>query len=237
VIGVAAFFYWFNFARFFQLHVFVSENEVERRSINMANVLLSYEEFLPNDHHFRGIFNKTSLDELATYLEKPDTTTYANAIIDSIQNARETNIGYPNSYIIFSVVDLETCDGNNCNGWVGAFKGPISLQAAYVTRFLDCLANNIDTEDPIGSIFRGLATSITVGRLFPPLTVAATLWQPWDIKKCWDNTIGELGQELGYIFFGYTSVPTISKGYPVIILYPNGEEHIGRLSVGVFQWA
>ena len=327
VIGVVAFFYWLVYSRFFDLHILVSENEVERRTINMANVLLSYDgltytpaqtfscegtakscsSFDKNDCSsqpgcswcgceylvegirsqcypdmakedctgcwmsgpqksiqncyswvgcegtttpceqrdkdscgtpettgcvgvirssggfvgiHRGIFDKTKLDQLATYLEHPDTSTYSSTLINAVKNARELDIGYPNSYVTFAVVDLETCS-DTCNGWVGAFKGPFSIDATYAGRFIDCLINNVDLS--VGSIFRGAATH---GLL--------TLWQPWDLAKCWQNTLSQFTEK---IFFGYTSNPSISSGFPVLIKYPNGDLHVGRLYVGVWQWA
>jgi hypothetical protein len=214
VIGISAFFYWFIFARFLELHVLVSENEVERRTINMANVLLSYEGLVPTSRtSARGVFDIAKLQQMATYLDKSKTDKYAETVLDCVKNAKELDIGYPNSYVIFYVVDLETCTGDNCNGWVGAFKGPFSVNAMYITRFIDCLANNIFS-----------------GGISP-----FSLWKPWDLLKCWQNTISQFpGEE---IFFGYTSIPSISSGYPVLIQYSEDEMHIGRLYVGVWQWA
>jgi hypothetical protein len=222
VIGVVALLYWFIFARFFELHVSVEENEVQRRTINMANVLLSYEKLTSSSStskNLRGIFNKTKLDAMAIFLSKAETEDYANAVKEAARNAKELNIGYPNTYTIFSVVDLESCEEEKCDGWVGAFKGPFNVDATYASRFIDCLSNNVDLS--VGSVFRG----IVLGTIF-------SLWQPWDLAKCGKEGMSGLKE----IFFSYSSVPTISSGLPVLIRYPDDTTHIGRLYVGVWQW-
>jgi hypothetical protein len=222
VIGIMAFLLWATSARFLQLHIVVEENEVERRTINMANVLLSYENLVyssASEKNFRGVFDSEKLNKFATFLSKAETKDYVDAIINEARNAKELNIGYPNTYTIFSVVDLESCSNEKCDGWVGVFKGPFSIDATYAIRFIDCLANHFDVG--VGSIFRGIA----LGPIF-------TLWQPWDLAKCGKDAMSGLKE----IFFGYSSSPAISSGFPVLIQYPNAI-HIGRLYVGVWQWA
>jgi len=221
VIGIMAFFYWMAIARFFQLHVIVEENEVERRTINMANVLLSYENLTSSSSgkSMRGVFDSEKLNKFATFLSKADTENYVDAVTNEAKNAKELNIGYPNTYTVFSVVDLESCSNEKCDGWVGVFKGPFDIDATYAKKFIDCLATHFDVN--IGSVFRGL--------VFGP---AFTLWQPWDLAKCGKDSMTGLKE----IFFGYSSLPAISTGFPVLIKYPNGL-HIGRLYVGVWQWA
>jgi hypothetical protein len=221
VIGVMAFFYWMAIARFFQLHVIVEENEVERRTINMANVLLSHENLISSSSgkNMRGVFDSEKLNKFATFLSKADTKNYVDAVTNEAKNAKELNIGYPNTYTVFSVVDLESCSEEKCDGWVGVFKGPFDIDATYAKKFIDCLATHLDVN--IGSVFRGL--------VFGP---AFTLWQPWDLAECGKDSMTGLKE----IFFGYSSLPAISTGFPVLIQYPNGL-HIGRLYVGVWQWA
>lgn len=226
VIGVASYILYQTWINFLQLHVIVSENEVERRTINIANVLLSYEDLVYIDDTInRGIFDAEKLDSLTKYLKNPNTPEYTNTLIEAVINSEEWRIGYPNSYIIFVVIDLESCV-RGCSGWVGAFKGPFTIKAAYTSRFINCLAdpNNIDLS--VNTIFRTLTTG--------PIT---TLWQPWDLRKCWENTLYsfERGEKIENVFL-YTSIPSISSGFPVLIRYPNGDLHIGRIFVGVWQW-
>jgi hypothetical protein len=284
VIGACAVFYWVIMQRFYQMHVIVKENEVERKTINIANVLLSSEELISTpsvsycagtptpcnlldsaicpkqlgcswdgskcvgtpvpcekryeencnygcselsfgrENYFRGVFEKVKLDRAAIYLEGPSTEEYTKAVIAAINNAKEWQIGYPNSYVVYTVVDLEKTKNDKFVGWVGAFKGPFSVKATYLTRFFDCLKENADLS--VGTVFR-LSLGIFGG----------TLWQPWDLTKCWQNTIGGLAkEEIEKIFFGYSKGSPIISGFPVIIRY-DGETHLGRLFVGVIQWA
>jgi hypothetical protein len=232
VIGIMAFFYWMAIARFFQLHVIVEENEVERRTINMANVLLSYENLTSSSSgkSMRGVFDSEKLNKFATFLSKADTENYVDAVTNEAKNAKELNIGYPNTYTVFSVVDLESCSEEKCDGWVGVFKGPFDIDATYAKKFIDCLATHFDVN--IGSVFRGAATVILIPKVGFVLGPVFSLWQPWDLAKCGKEAMTGLKE----IFFGYSSVPTISSGYPVLIKYPDSL-HIGRLYVGVWQWA
>jgi hypothetical protein len=291
-IGVIAVLYKFGILRFVEVHVIVEENEVERRTINMANVLLSYDGLLPplpkapifictgevkpcmglskeecekrpdcawcpdtgtcrskpgasqkpcnerdesecgagcsgrwevstGELYIRGIFDITKLKKNAIYLEGPDTKDFANALIQAVTNAKELSIGYPNTYTIFAVVDLDKCSPEKCDGWVGAIKGPFSIDATYAKNFIDCLANHVDTS--VGSVFKATI----------PYFGIFTLWQPWDLMKCGNIAMSGLKG----IFFGYSTIPTISTGYPVLIRYSDNSLHIGRLYVGVWQWA
>jgi hypothetical protein len=291
-IGVIAVLYKFGILRFVEFHIIVEENEVERRTINMANVLLSYDGLLPplpktkyfvcsgsatecnliktqeeckkqvgcawcpirgcigttkpcserdesdcgtpdttgcsgtweissGEYYIRGIFDASKLNKMAIYLSQPDTKDFASALIQAVTSAKELSIGYPNTYTIFVVVDLSKCSPEKCDGWVGAIKGPFSIDATYAKNFIDCLANHVDTN--VGSVFKATI----------PYFGIFTLWQPWDLMKCGNIAMSGLKG----IFFGYSTIPTISTGYPVLIRYSDNSLHIGRLYVGVWQWA
>lgn len=235
VVGAATFLFWFLTSQFIQLHVLVQENLAERQAANLANVILSHEAFTSNEIEFdgyflfngqkiastsyfqtnRGIMDSTKLDEIAHRVEEEDEA--VSASLSAISNPiTDLDIGYPNSLVIFAIVDLEDCEDGFCKGWVGSIQGPITLKGLMIAKFIECLRANVRPD--WGMVFRVLSYGIF------------GLWYPEDLTKCSVSAFGEdysLVHSRGRINF---------RGIPVLIDYGD-TYHVGRLFVGVMRWA
>jgi len=219
IIGITALITFLVISRFLKLHVAVEEGDVERRTMNIANVLLSYEGLAYVDEEgmlHRGIFDKEKLDNVTTFIQTTDSAAYAVTILKEVRLAlsegeKEWSIGYPNSVVFFLVID-----GNKA--WVGSFRGPLDKKAfSYLGKFLECLEKNVDIHAAIFGHFP---------------------WYLEDLWKCWENTLGELVKketEKTGRFLGFSKNPSTDEGFPVLIRYPNGNVHVGRLLVGVWE--
>jgi len=229
------------------LHVFVQESNSEREAVNLGNVLISHEYFtvrknetksssiiparikgkivyLDSESSFysnRGILNRTKLEKISYPVqgEEEIIKSYGLALVNPLLSPQNFDLGYPNSEVLFGIIDLGECRGEFCPGWIGSIKGPVNLEGLSLVRFSKCLADNIDIS--VGSIFRFFAYGIR-----------GALWQPIDFYKC---------IELAYVkpireFIFYTSGGGLnSRGLPILI--KKGDEYsIGRLFVGVMKW-
>lgn len=216
-IAAIVFLYWFLISQFLQIHVFFKEQKIERSTTNIANVILSHKDFIFEE---RGIIDSEKLDVIAYPVYKNED--WHRAYIEALKNPKNLDIGYPNSIVLFGVVDLEKCSKDFCEGWIGSFQGPILLDLP-IKEFALCLIANIDLN--VGTIFRYLAFGVFGG----------TIWQPIDLKKCYDLAFGEKIEPI----FLFSSADPISEGFPVLIRYSkNGDSYFnaGRLFVGVFGW-
>jgi hypothetical protein len=212
-IGILALLFWFLMSKFLEIHSFVNELTVERHAINLANVLISSEEiaYEKDGKIWRGVLDSSKLDDV--FVKKDE------FIADTDENLqpKDIGIGYPNSLNLVEVIDLESCQNSECDGWIVSLSGPVLLKDLSVTRFASCLSENVKLD--IGSIFRWIVGG-----------PAAALWQPYDINKCVQNTVP------GSIKSLFTGTPISSKGLPVLIRYPDEKLHVGKIIVGVGEW-
>ncbi len=127
----------------------------------------------------------------------------------------DLNISYPNSIILVSIVDLESCNEHYCFGWLVRLYSPVNIEYLSLSRFASCLANNLKVD--IGTFFRVVFSGI------------GGLWQPYDVKKCQINEAPKLSL--------YSTKSTIgSSGLSVMLLYPNGTMHVGRMKVVIGEF-
>jgi hypothetical protein len=126
----------------------------------------------------------------------------------------DIGIGYPNSLNVVLVMDMETCNppcfvqggdckNSICDTWSAILKGPILIEGFSTIKFISCIGENIK-----------------LGR-------AIFVWYPQDWEKCVRNS---LPSSLNLIF---TRGAALSYGLPILIRYPNGDLHLGRIFVGV----
>jgi hypothetical protein len=136
--------------------------------------------------------------------------------LNSVQ-PNDIGIGYSNSISVVRIVDLEKCSSpNNCEGWIFFLSGPVSLEGLSLTNFYACLSEHVKLD--IRLVFRG----IIFGWL--------GLWQPLDLKNCAQNTAPSTLSS----FFSKSQIS--SEGLPILIRYPTGELHAGRILVAVGEW-
>lgn len=227
VVGVIAFLYWFFLSRVLEIHVTVNEATIERHAINLANVLISSEKLAYEEDGkiSRGILDSSKLDSVFVRKDK-----FLEEVINQKSfPSTDIGIGYPNTWNLVDVIDLETCQSSGCDGWIISLSGPVSLQGLSTVKFVNCLVDNIKVD--IGSLFRYNLVSTLAGPIAGPVAgIAGALWQPLDIEKCVKNTIPA---SINSIF---TGTPISSRGLPVLIRYPNGDLHIGKIIVGVGEW-
>jgi hypothetical protein len=219
VIGALALIYWFFISRILEIHTTVNEATAERHAINLANVLISSEKLAREDEGkiLRGILDSGKLDNVFVNKKKFLEAASANNLDEYFQ-PKDIGIGYPNSLNLVEVIDLESCQNSACDGWIVSLSGPISLQGLSAVKFANCLAETAKLDT--GSLFRYM--------MFGPV---GALWQSFDIEKCIANTIPANMKSF------FTGTPISSKGLPILIRYPDGDLHIGKIIVGVGEWA
>ncbi len=125
IVGMVILLYFTALGRYFDIHAFVKGNEVERHTINLAQVLLSSENLAYTDANIihRGLLDKDKLDEQ-----------FAEADTDI------KNMWYPNSIISIEVKDLES--GSK---WNLVYSGEITKTSG-ISEHLECI-NGIDIWD------------------------------------------------------------------------------------------
>jgi hypothetical protein len=213
-IGIMGFLYWFFLSRILELHVAIEEFTNERQTINLANLLISSEKIAHEKDGgiMRGVLDAEKLDSV--FIKRTDFVSDVQALFQPI----DIGIGYPNSINIVRVVDLEKCDSSgNCDGWIAVLSSPVTLQGLSITKFNSCLSEHVKLD--LGSVFRWIFGGPLLG-----------LWQPWDLKNCVQNTVPSGIKSV------FTKSEIISSGFPVLIKYPDGELHVGRISVGVGEF-
>jgi len=137
---------------------------------------------------------------------------------------KDIGVGYPNTLNLVKVIDLESCQDNSCDMWMAVLSSPTTIEGLSVAKFANCMSDTASTD--IGSIFRAIPAQIGG----PLVATVAALWQPWDIEKCIKNTVPENVKSF------FTGSLISSEGLPVLIRYPNGDLHVGRIVVGVGEW-
>ena len=215
VTGVLALLYWMFLSRVLEVHVVVSEMNAERHAINLANVLISSEKlaYEKDGKISRGILDSTKLDNV--FINKREFLSDVRVYLEP----KDIGIGYPNTLNLVWVLDLDSCQDSDCDGWMASLSGPVTLEGLKPVKFTECLAENVKL-DQWGSNFR-----FYFGGIF------GALWQPQDIEKCIKNA-NPLGVKS---FFTWSAIS--SSGLPVLIRYPDGDLHIGRIKAGVGEWA
>jgi hypothetical protein len=208
-IGLMGLIYWIFISRILEVHVAIDEYTNERHAINLANLLLSSEKIVYEKEGklMRGILDSEKLDN-----------TFSRESSFSVVNPIDIGIGYPNSITLVRIIDLEACDNSgNCKGWAAVLAGPTSLEGLSIVKFVNCLSEHVKLD--VGSIFRW-----TFGGMI------MTLWQPWDLKNCVQNTIPPSVKSF------FTNSEISSEGFPILIKYPNGELHLGRMAVAIGEF-
>lgn len=223
IIGVLGFLYWFFLSRFVNIRVSIDETLTERHAINLANVLMSSEKlaYEENGKISRGILDSNKLDSV--FIKKDDIAGRTTFLLQP----KDIGIGYPNTLNLVTVVDMEKCQNNDCNGWMVSLSGPATLQGLSIGEFANCLSEHQNKNIDLGSYFRMIAGYELGG---PFMGFLAGSWQPWDIEECVKNKIPPSIKSF------FTDTPISSKGLPVLIRYSDGELHVGKIVVGVAEW-
>lgn len=216
-IAVIAFFYYLLISKLYEIHTVTKEYETERHAINLANVLISSKQFAyeKDGKIYRGILNASKLD--AIMYKKSDFLSKIKASLEP----KDIGIGYPNSYAIVEVIDLDSCNKDVCDGWVCIFQGP-AVAGLNLKKFAVCLGEKV-TQNTITEFWFKWHTD--VGKMY-------NLFHPFgDIRECATRTAPASLKDF------FSSGTLISRiGLPVNIWYPNGEIHAGRIIVGVAEW-
>jgi hypothetical protein len=212
-IGIIGLLYWLLLSRILEIHIAINENTNERHAINLANVLISSEKIAYEKEGviMRDVLDKEKLDKV--FVKKSEFL----SDIKAFAQPKDIGIGYPNSINIVRIIDLEKCSLNDCEGWIAFLSGPVSLKGLSISKFASCLSEHVKLD--AGLVFRWIVGGTVIG-----------LWQPYDLKNCVQNTIPSSLKSL------FSKSKISSEGLPVLIRYPNGELHFGRISVAVGEW-
>jgi len=212
-IGIIALIYWLFLSKYLELHVSMEEFTVERKSILLANALISSEKIavVEEGKINRGVLDAEKLDKF--FVKSDDWL----ADIKLLLNQVDIGISYPNSINLVRILDLEDCNNEKCKGWIALLSSQINIEGVSISKFSTCLIENIKVD--AGSLFRGI---------FGGLILA--LWQPWDIDKCLKNSAPSGIRNV------FSTSKITSEGLPILIKYPNGEVHVGRISVYVGEF-
>lgn len=215
-IALVAISYYMLISKIIEVHTVTKEYETERHAINLANVLISsdllaYEE---NGKIYRGVLNASKLDELM--YRKNDFLSNIRAFLEP----KDMNIGYPNSYMIVEIIDLDTCNGGTCDGWIVSLKSPEFL-GLDLKKFVSCLGERVTQNTILEFLFKWFQS----GQLY-------NIFSPFgDIGEC-----ARIAAPTSLKDFFYSGSLISRIGLPVSIWYPNGETHLGRIVVGVSEW-
>ena len=150
----------------------------------------------------RGILDVEKLDEV-----------FARSGFFTLIPIKDIGIGYPNSLTLVRIIDLEKCNSFDiCDGWIGYLSGPITLQGLSIVNFGECVSEHARAD--IWTIFKFFVAG-------PVLA----WWHPLDLANCAENNIPSSFKLL------FTNSQITSEGFPIVIKYPNGDMHLGRIYV------
>jgi hypothetical protein len=140
-IGIIAFLYWFFLSRILEIHTATLTADNERRAINFANVLLSYEEiaYINNGKIERGLLDASKLESFASKKGTTSDLTNEGFMSSAWRNYKQISLGYPSSFALVEVTDLENCGERGCVVWVTVLVGPTS-NLDLTLKLLACLA-------------------------------------------------------------------------------------------------
>ncbi len=163
IIGVVVIFYILMMTKFLDIRTIVMEAGVERHTLNLAQVLLSYDKLVYVEEDYfsihRGIFVKEKLDE-----QFKDGSELTN------------ELGYPDSVILLYVKDF---DANK--EWALRYKGPFNLEGSKAASFIECL--NEKTEFDVILLFQMILSPIShVGP-----------WDYYTIAECTSSFASDYG--------------------------------------------
>jgi len=217
-IAVVAFFYYILISKLYEIHTTVLEYEAERHAINLANILISSKQlaYESNSKIYRGILNASKLDALM--YRKSD----AFSNIKAVLQPKNIGIGYPNTFMLVEVIDLDTCTHSNCDGWIVSLQGPTTFSGSFLSKFGSCLVEKVSQETITEVWFKWFTQ---IGRML-------NVFHPFgDIQECAKKAAPVSLKE----FFSTGTLIT-RIGLPVDIWYPDGTIHAGRIIVGVAEW-
>jgi type II secretory pathway pseudopilin PulG len=150
----------------------------------------------------RGVLDAEKLDE-----------TFVRSGSLNLVSIKDIGIGYPNSFTLVRIVDLEKCDSSDvCDGWIGYLTGPMTLQGLSVIDFGNCVSEHAQTN--LESLFKN-----------PLSAPSAALGELLDVKDCAQNNIPSSFSSI------FSDSKITSEGFPIVIKYPNGDLHLGRIYV------
>lgn len=137
-IALVVFIYFMFYGRYLDVQVIVQSNEVERRAINAAQVLMSSKDLVWSDsaggatRYYRAVFNESKLDE--------QMVSAANYAADPLQPLSK---GVLKNYLTFpgTVTDITVRSADTDDAWFTSFA---DFSNAGSTSFYACVANSID---------------------------------------------------------------------------------------------
>jgi hypothetical protein len=251
-IGIVALGYWFILSRILDIHVTTLSSDNERHAINLANVLLSYENlaYVKDGKIQRGVLEVEKLDKFASKKGSTYDFNKSEFVSGMLENYKEIGFGYPNSLSVVTVVDLDSCkQDEGCTTWVTTLVGPISVEGLSINDFVRCLGENFknDPQDwsrrvgwcgtlgtgggMIGAAIGGPLGAAIGGAIGCGIGFLVSLWDWGDLSKCGINSMPE---SLKYFFA--SGKFAAAQGLPTLIRYPDGTMHAGRIIVSVVEW-
>lgn len=195
VIALIIMLYFLFIGRYFELHAIVVSSEVERHTIDLAQVLLSSDRlcYSDNDQIHRGVFEESKLDI---------------QLIDGSELSQE--IGYPNSILIIGIVDVDTGDE-----WSMKIYGPFSIEGLHATEFIKCLSTKVKID--AGTIFR-MGPCVVIPPFFQPICLALSFWEYYDIGACLEAGISRYGTHKRHFPIGIKTGNDVHMGLLAITI-------------------
>jgi len=245
-IGVMVFIYYIFLVKVVEIRSMVDEYGTERHAINLANALISNRAIACEDLGIvqRGILDKQKLDGVFNFSDdsfrrKEEVLTLLTAWIDE---SKLGNLSYPNTLNFVFIVDLDNCNAKGCYTWGGILTSPISLGNTQTVSFLKCLQDTFDMSGGawIKRIGACGAGAIIGGYIGGPIGAAigcaigftSTLWSSDDLQQCFQKA----GMPQFFKEWFATGTPISHQGLPVLIRYPDGSLHTGRIIVSLLEW-
>jgi len=253
-IGAMIFIYYVFLIKVAEVRSLVNEYETERHAMNLANALISNKAIAYESSGviYRGILDKRKLDNI--FQKSQDSFKSKKEMLEILASPIDENkiggLSYPDTFNFVVIIDLDSCDDNeNCSAWGGVLASPISLENTKIPRFFKCLKDTFDNSG--GAWIRrgsktasGCAAGALIGSVVPGVGTAigaaigcgvgfvSTLWSTEDIQQCFQK----VGMSTYYMEWFSTSTPISHQGLPVLIRYPDGSLHTGRIIVSLLEW-
>jgi len=245
-IGIMIFLYYIFLIEVAKVRSMVDEYGSERHAINLANALISSGAIACEDSGViqRGILDKQKLDGIFhlsddSFSRKEEVLAIFTAQVDE---SRLGNLSYPNALNLVFIVDLDNCSAEGCYTWGGVLISPISLGNIQVVNFLKCLQDTFDMSGGawmkrIGTCGAGAAIGNFIGgpigaAIGCTIGFVSTLWSPGDLEQCFQKA----GMAQFFKEWFATGTPASHQGLPVLIRYPDGSLHTGRIIVSLLEW-
>jgi len=258
VIGFAALLVYLIVYSKMMVQTMMKEETEERNAINVLNVLISHEKLVyeKDGIRYRGILSASKLDSL--FYKSTTGLKDENEFKDVLFNLgerkgkltkEELDVGYDQLIGIIYIVDLDSCNKQQCIVWTGVLLPVLSWndlkQDNPIYKFFNCLYQSFDGNwlRPTATCAGFAATGGSVGFFVGgPIGAAigtgvgclagflSNMFSAAEIQQC----VSKASMDVKNFYISETI--TKKQGLPINIIYEDGTIHSGRIIGGFVRW-